>query len=86
MNDARPDQAFTPVDVQEVLDEVRDLMDEVRATCLWYLREDYYPQTPAEALRVLKAIERGGDVATFKRAARLRQWLSREYSGGSAGC
>ncbi len=48
-------------------------MDEYRVRCLWFLREDYYPQTRAEALRVLEYIERHGDVKAFQKAATLRQ-------------
>jgi hypothetical protein len=64
--------------------EVCSLVDEYRATCLWFLRPDYYPQTPEEACRVLEQIERHGDVAAFRRAAELRQWLSRNSSAPSA--
>jgi hypothetical protein len=60
------------------------LVDEYRATCLWFLREDYYPQTPEEACRVLDQIERHGDVTAFRKAAELRQWLSRNSSAPSA--
>jgi hypothetical protein len=66
------------------LREVCALVDEYRATCLWFLREDYYPQTPEEACRVLEQIERHGDVAAFRKAAELRQWLSRNSSAPSA--
>lgn len=51
------------------------LVDQYRAKCLWYMRLDYYPRTPDEALRVLRAIERHGDAEAFKRAATMRQWL-----------
>jgi hypothetical protein len=63
---------------------VRELVDEYRATCLWSLRRDYYPQTIDEALSVLKQIERHGDVAAFQEAAELRQWLSRNSNVPSA--
>jgi len=62
---------------------VNALVDEYRARCLWFLREDYYPQTPAEACRVLESIERHGDVAAFRKAATLRQWLLRNSSAPS---
>ena len=67
-----------------VMERVNALADEYRIRCLWYLREDYYPQTPAEACRVLEAIERHGDIAAFQKAAPLRQWLSRTSNGPSA--
>ena len=53
------------------------LVDEYRASCLWSLRADYYPRTASERLHVLRAIERHGDLAAYRRASVLRQWLSR---------
>jgi hypothetical protein len=69
---------------QSSMEQVRALVDEYRSTCLWSLRRDYYPQTPEEACRVLEQIERHGDVAAFRKAAELRQWLSRNSSAPSA--
>ncbi len=66
------------------MDRVNALVDEYRTRCLWFLREDYYPQTRAEALRVLKYIERHGDVKAFQKAATLRQWLLQNSSAPSA--
>lgn len=73
------------MDIQSTMREVHGLMDEYRARCLWYLREDYYPQTVAEACRVLDAIARHGDNAAFRRAGILKQWLSQHSSDTSAG-
>jgi hypothetical protein len=70
--------------VAAVMQQVRALVDEYRATCLWFLRGDYYPQTPEEARRVLDQIERHGDVIAFRKAAELRQWLSRNTNAPSA--
>lgn len=64
--------------------QVNALVDEYRTRCLWFLREDYYPQSASEACRVLEQIERHGDVAAFKKAAPLRQWLSRNSNAASA--
>ena len=71
-------------DTASVMRSVNALVDEYRARCLWFLREDYYPLTPAEACRVLESIERHGDVAAFRKAATLRQWLSQNSSAPSA--
>jgi hypothetical protein len=77
--------------VQPVLDErsvaeaVDRLVDEYRVRCLWFLREDHYPKTREERLRVLGYIERYGDREAFRRAGELRQWLSRNSSAPSAG-
>ena len=67
-----------------VMRSVNALVDDYRASCLWFLREDYYPQTLAEACRVLESIERHGNVTAFRKAAELRQWLSQNSSVASA--
>jgi hypothetical protein len=72
------------VDQLTTMGAVRALVDEYRSTCLWFLRPDYYPQTPEEARTVLEQIERHGDLAAFRKAAELRQWLSRNFSAPSA--
>lgn len=64
---------------------LRELVDECRDRCLWFLRRDYYPATIEEAHRVLDAIQRHGSRDGFRRAARIRQWLSRPSSATSAG-
>jgi len=63
-------------DEKTVMQSVNALVDEYRTRCLWFLREDYYPQTPTDALRVLEYIERHGDVSAFRKAVTLQQWLS----------
>lgn len=68
----------------EISEAVNRLVDEYRLRCLWFLREDYYPATDAERLRVLQCIERHGDVAAYRRAAEIRSWLSRTSSAPSA--
>jgi hypothetical protein len=72
-------------DTASLIRSVHALMDEYRESCLWFLREDYRPETPDEALRVLEAIERHGNREAFRKAAALRQWLSRHSSSTSAG-
>ena len=66
------------------MDRVNALVDEYSTPCLWFLREDYYPQTITEALQVLEYIERHGDVKAFQKAATLRQWLLQNSSASSA--
>lgn len=65
--------------------ELRRLVDDYRARCLWFLREDYYPVTPEARERVLTLIERHGDHAALQRVAEVRQWLSPSSSAASAG-
>jgi hypothetical protein len=69
---------------EKFMRQVNSLVDEYRARCLWFLREDYYPQTKPEILKVLDYIERHGDVSAFQRAATLRQWLLQNSSAPSA--
>lgn len=67
----------------EADEALRSLMDEYRGRCLWFLRRDYYPQTLEEATRVLGWIRRRGDLAAFRRAGEIEQWLSRGSRGKS---
>jgi hypothetical protein len=64
--------------------ELRRLVDDYRASCLWFLRSDLYPETPEQTLRVLRQIQRHADREGFVRAARIRQSLSPPSSGPSA--
>ena len=64
---------------------VRDLVDRNRAQCLWFLRTDYYPQTPEAVDRVLRLIEQHGDLDALRQVAAVRQWLSPRSSATSAG-
>jgi hypothetical protein len=60
-----------------IAEAVERLVDEYRDRCLWFLRSDYRPEDRDAVLRVLEYIERYGDRDGFKRAAEIRQWLSR---------
>ena len=68
-----------------MIEAFRRLVDDYRPQCLWFLREDYYPETPDAQQRVLAAIERHGDQQALRRATEVRAWLSRASSGTSAG-
>ena len=72
------------VDSGRLEDALRRLVDDYRAQCLWFLREDYYPDSPASHERVLALIERHGDLQAFGRVAEVRTWLSRISSDASA--
>jgi hypothetical protein len=63
---------------------IRQLVDEYRGRCLWFLRPDYYPETHEEALRVLDSIQRHGDVGAFRRAGELKRWVSATSNAPSA--
>ena len=69
----------------DVMERVRELVREARASCLWFLDEGFLPADRDEALRTLRAIESHGDRKTYVEARKLREWLSRTSSAGSAG-
>ena len=71
------------LDANQAARSVDALVDEYRTRCLWFLRPDYYPATTEQRLRVLGYIERYGDLAAYRRASALRQWLSRPSSEAS---
>jgi hypothetical protein len=59
-----------------IVQGVRRLVDEYRATCLWFLREDYYRETLGERERILGLIGQHGDLQTFRRVARMLMALT----------
>ncbi len=63
---------------------INELVDAYRVRCLWFLREDYYPETVEDALRVLKNIQRHGDREAFSKAGELVQCLSPNSNNPSA--
>ena len=63
---------------------VNRLVDEYRNRCLWFLREDFYPTTLQQRLRVLEYIQRHGDRMAYQRAAEIRRWLLRASNAPSA--
>jgi hypothetical protein len=65
--------------------QVEALIKAYRSRCLWYLREDYIPETPEQAIRTLEMIERHADRSGYIEARKLREWLLRNTSGKSAG-
>jgi hypothetical protein len=69
---------------ESIAEAVNRLVDEYRPRCLWFLRADYYPATDAQRFQVLAYIQRHGDQEAFRRAAEVRQWLSRTSSAPSA--
>ena len=64
--------------------EIRELVDSYRVRCLWFLRQDFYPETVREAESVLDAIQRYGDREGFIRSGEIKAWLSPNSSEPSA--
>jgi hypothetical protein len=65
--------------------EIEALVEEHRATCLWFLDVSFRPDTPSKAMRALDSIARHGGRQAFIRASELKQWLSRTSSETSSG-
>ena len=72
--------------MSELQDKVAKLVEDYRARCLWFLREDYVPVTPEEIGQTLELIERYGDRAGYLRAEELKRWLLRDSSAMSSSC
>ena len=64
----------------EIAQQVAELVERYRSRCLWFLAEDFVPETSEQAVRVLEYIERYGDREGFIQARRLKQWLSPSIS------
>ncbi|MBI5510276.1 MAG: hypothetical protein HY903_16080 [Deltaproteobacteria bacterium] len=73
------------IDLVAALAAVRQLVAEQRATCLWFLSEDFLPADVGEAIRALRWIEQSADRETYVKARRLREWLSHDSSATSVG-
>jgi len=71
-------------DSRQVFDDACRLIEEKRATCLWFLAKDYRPADAAGIARCMRYIERYGDCESYKRARGIREWLSRNFKGASA--
>jgi hypothetical protein len=67
----------------EIAAQVDRLVDDHRISSLWFLRPDYYPSTNDERIRVLRHIEKHGDLEAFRQAASLKRWLLPTSSAAS---
>lgn len=64
----------------EITQQLMELIGRYRSRCLWFLAEDFVPETRQQAVRVLEYIERYGDREGFVQARRLKQCLSPNIS------
>lgn len=55
--------------------EVKQLIDEYRSQCLWFLNDNFYPSEPSRLLSTLNYIEQHGNLKAFQRSRQLKQWL-----------
>jgi len=74
----------TQIEAGSLQVEVKALIDQYRARCLWFLREDHFPADRADMLRILGYVQRYGDLEAFRRASTLIEWLSTHSSEQSA--
>ena len=67
----------------DILEAVNHLVEANRLQCLWFMREDYLPQSAPEADRVLAEIELHGDRKAWAEARTIRKWLSQTINAAS---
>jgi hypothetical protein len=67
------------------LAKLNSLILRYRDTCLWFMRDDVRPMSPADAIGILRLIEKHGDMEAFIEARQLKEWLSRNTKELSAG-
>lgn len=70
---------------KELIKEIRTLIEKYRVQCLWFLKENYFPETPEQVIRILEKIEKHSDRKGFIRAREIKQWLLQKYSVKSFG-
>lgn len=56
-------------------DDLKSLICDYRATCLWSMAADFMPRNQRQLLLVLDRIERYGDMAALRRLEEVRKWL-----------
>ena len=55
--------------------EYRSVVEDYRDTCLWFANDVSNPKNRLQLEQILSSIEANGDMAAYKRAGRIRQWL-----------
>ena len=65
---------MSPEDIAKT-EEFRSIVDDYRDTCLWFAGNVYNLHNRLQIEQVLSSIEANGDMAGYKRAGRIRQWL-----------
>ena len=60
--------------------EWRSLLDDYRTMCFWNVAEDFLPQNERQLLFALDNLERYGTLDAYRRAGRIREWLSHASS------
>ena len=55
--------------------ELASAVDRYRSMCFWNLQEDFRPVTRAQKALALERLEKYGDLAAYRLAGRVREWL-----------
>jgi len=63
--------------IEEIVrtEDVRSVVEDYRSMCFWNVAEDFFPRDRAQLLMALDSLEKYGDMAAYRRAGRIRQWL-----------
>lgn len=63
--------------IEEIVNsqELRSAVSDYRSMCFWNFAEDFMPKDRRQVLLVLDNLERYGDLAAYRRAGVIRQWL-----------
>lgn len=73
------------IDIMDWKAELDVLIVANRASCLWFLEEQFRPTTQDQAVRTLDYIIRYGDREAFMRASELKRWLLQTSNATSSG-
>lgn len=68
---------MTVMTVREIVNskELRSVVEDYRSMCFWNFAEDFMPKNHRQIVLALDALERYGDMAAYRRAGEIRQWL-----------
>ena len=68
--------------VEEIMEkeDIRSTVENCRSMCLWSLSEDFMPKTAEQLLVLADNMERYGDLSAYRKAGRIRKWLSQSSS------
>ena len=55
--------------------EYRSVIEDYRDTCLWFAGDVLHPKNRPQLELILSSIESNGDMASYKRVGKIRQWL-----------
>ncbi len=57
-------------------EEFRSVVNDYRGMCLWNFPEDFMPKNERQIEMVVDRLEHYGDLSAYRRAGRIREWLS----------